>query len=994
MFRSSDRTTAWRTAPWLLAATLAALGGASNAIAQSCNITYNWPTWTGGNGFGASIDIRNTGPAINSSWSLVFNFPNGQQLQNGWPVQFTQSGTTVTATSTQAWSNSIPTNGVFNVAFNGTHSGTNNPPTAFTLNGTACTIGNNTNTPPTVQITAPANGATVTTGTVNFTANASDPGGAVARVEFRLDGTLLLSDTTAPYATSFNAGNLANGSHTLQAQAFDNGNPSLSATQSITITKSTGNTPPTVSVTSPTAGQNFAANTTIPLAATAADPGGAVVRVDFRLDGSTTVVGSDTTAPYTFTVPAGLASGNHSVIATAVDNGSPALSTPSASVAFTVGSTNTPPQVTATSPTAGQNFAAGASVTLTGTASDPGGSVQRCEFLVDGTLVGTDTTSPYSFTVTGLGNGTHAYQVRCFDNAGASTTTSAISFSVGGGNTAPTATLTSPTANQSFAAGAAVPLAATASDPGGSVIRVEFRIDNVLVGSDTTAPYSFNATNVAAGSHTATATAFDNGTPSLSGVSTALPFTVGTSGAVFRVNPQGRITKNGTVFPVRCGSWFGLEGRHEPSDDPVNPSGAAMEQYIGNTSWVNGGQGSGRTIAQTMTEIANMGINVIRLPLVPQTLNANDPQGTGNVLKNHSSVRIANSRLALETMIRAADTANIEVMLDIHSCSNYIGWRAGRFDARPPWVDADRDNYDFKRENYSCAASGNPSTVTTTHPYNTTMWLNNLRTVAGLGTALGVDNIIGIDIFNEPHDYTWAEWRSLTEQAYTAINEVNPNTLLFVQGVGTNAGTQDGSPTTITPVPHGNADSNPNWGENLFEAGTSPPAIPRERLVWSPHTYGPSVFVQKMFMDPAQSQCVGQEGDVAGDLDCRIVINPTLLRQGWEEHFGYLRQMGYAIVVGEFGGNMDWPLGQASIRDRNRWSHITPGVDTQWQDTFVTWMIEKGIEGCYWSINPESGDTAGWYGHAYDPISNESGWGEWRPFDQRKTNLLNRLWGR
>jgi aryl-phospho-beta-D-glucosidase BglC (GH1 family) len=243
-----------------------------------------------------------------------------------------------------------------------------------------------------------------------------------------------------------------------------------------------------------------------------------------------------------------------------------------------------------------------------------------------------------------------------------------------------------------------VTLSATASDPGGAVIRVEFRVDGTLVSSDTSSPYSFNATGLAAGRHTATATAFDNGSPTLSTATAAVPFTIGASGAVFRVNPAGRITKNGTVFPVRCGSWFGLEGRHEPSNDPTNPSGAAMEQYIGNTSWVNGGQGSGRTIAQTMSEIAGMGINVIRLPLVPQTLNASDPQGTGSVLKNHSSVRIANSRLALETMIRAADAANIEVMLDIHSCSNYIGWRAGRFDARPPWVDADRDNYDFKRK--------------------------------------------------------------------------------------------------------------------------------------------------------------------------------------------------------------------------------------------------------------------------------------------------------
>ena len=337
---------------------------------------------------------------------------------------------------------------------------------------------------------------------------------------------------------------------------------------------------------------------------------------------------------------------------------------------------------------------------------------------------------------------------------------------------------------------------------------------------------------------------------------------------------------------------------------------------------------------------------------------------------------------------------NIEVMLDVHSCSNYVGWRKGRFDARPPYADFDRDNYDFKRENYSCASTLNPPTVTTSHPYNTTMWLANLRTLAGLGTALGVDNIIGIDIFNEPHDYTWAEWKSLTEQAYTAINAVNPNTLLFVQGIGTKAGTQDGTPTTFTEQPHGAVASNPNWGENLFEQATNPINIPKERLVFSPHVYGPSVFVQKMFMDPAQTQCTGLEGDAAGDANCNIVINPTLLRQGWEEHFGYLRDQNFAMVVGEFGGNLDWPAGQAAPRDRDRWSHITPGVDSQWQNAFVDYMVANQIEGCYWSINPESGDTAGWYGHAYHPLNNESGWGQWLDFDQRKTNLLNRLWGR
>jgi hypothetical protein len=58
--------------------------------------------------------------------------------------------------------------------------------------------------------------------------------------------------------------------------------------------------------------------------------------------------------------------------------------------------------------------------------------------------------------------------------------------------------------------------------------------------------------------------------------------------------------------------------------------------------------------------------------------------------------------------------------------------------------------------------------VTNIQPYNQTLWLNDLRTLAGLGQQLGVDNIIGIDIFNEPHDYTWRSGRRSTEAAYQA----------------------------------------------------------------------------------------------------------------------------------------------------------------------------------------------------------------------------------
>jgi aryl-phospho-beta-D-glucosidase BglC (GH1 family) len=454
------------------------------------------------------------------------------------------------------------------------------------------------------------------------------------------------------------------------------------------------------------------------------------------------------------------------------------------------------------------------------------------------------------------------------------------------------------------------------------------------------------------------------------------------------VDASGNITKNGQIFPVNCGSWFGLEGRHEPSNDPTNPSGAPMELYVGNVFW----NPTGRTIQQTMTEITGMGMNVIRVPIAPQTLNASDPQGQAPYLKNAPAVLVPNSRLALEQLIVAADQNNIEVMLDIHSCSNYVGWRAGRLDARPPYVDATRVGYDFPREDSSCSASGNPSSVTRVQAYNQSTWLSNLRTLAGLEQQLGVDNIIGIDIFNEPWDYTWAEWSSLAASAYQAINEVNPNLLIFVQGISASAGNQDGSPTSITQVPHGSEEFNPNWGENLFEAGANPPNIPKSQLVYSPHTYGPSVFVQNHFFDPNQPECADLEDLEGAAAGCNIVIDPARLRQGWEEHFGYLRDQGYAVVVGEFGGNWDWP-NNATLTAQQDWSHIAPGiVDGQWQTAFVDYMVDKGIQGCYWGMNPESGDTGGWYGHAYNPVSNTGGWGTWLSFDGRKTNILQQLW--
>jgi endoglucanase len=452
---------------------------------------------------------------------------------------------------------------------------------------------------------------------------------------------------------------------------------------------------------------------------------------------------------------------------------------------------------------------------------------------------------------------------------------------------------------------------------------------------------------------------------------------------VWAVNENADITLNGTVFRVKGGSWFGLEGRAEMSTDATNPRGAPMEMYIGNVFWAS----SSRTLAGDAQEIKSLGFNSVRIPVSPQTLSDTSSQGKSPFLKNTESVRIEGAFSALKATIKACSDAGLYVLLDLHSCSNYVGWRKGRLDARPPWVDANRANYDFKREDCSCAATGNPSTVTKIHAYDETKWLADLRTLAGLG-----DNIMGIDIFNEPWDYSWSEWRALIDKAYTAISAVNPNILIYAQGVGGSSGNQDGTPETTTKTPYG--DINVNWGENLYEAGANPPSMPKSKLVYSPHTYGPAVCTQPHFADlDAQPECTGLVEDAFGDARCQIVINPTILEKGWEEHFGYLRSLGYAIAIGEFGGNMDWP-NKSEQRHQTRYAYLTnKNSDEQWQNAFADYLIKKGIlNSFYWSINPESSDTYGVFSSPYDPISNTGGWGTWSGTDSKKTTLLARIW--
>lgn len=94
---------------------------------------------------------------------------------------------------------------------------------------------------PTVSITAPLNGATVS-GTVSVTATASDNVG-VTKVEFYLDGVLQSTDTTSPYSWSWDTTSATNASHSLTAKAYDAAlNVGTSTTVTVTVNNSTAGT--------------------------------------------------------------------------------------------------------------------------------------------------------------------------------------------------------------------------------------------------------------------------------------------------------------------------------------------------------------------------------------------------------------------------------------------------------------------------------------------------------------------------------------------------------------------------------------------------------------------------------------------------------------------------------------------------------------------------------------------------------------------------------
>jgi endoglucanase len=107
-----------------------------SASPASCKAAYSVVnSWQGG--FQAQIVLTNTGSSAISPWTLTWTFPGDQKISSMWTASYTQSGENVTAVN-ESYNATIAPSASVTIGFTGTYTSSNASPTAFSVNGTAC----------------------------------------------------------------------------------------------------------------------------------------------------------------------------------------------------------------------------------------------------------------------------------------------------------------------------------------------------------------------------------------------------------------------------------------------------------------------------------------------------------------------------------------------------------------------------------------------------------------------------------------------------------------------------------------------------------------------------------------------------------------------------------------------------------------------------------------------------------------------------------------
>ncbi len=182
------------------------------------------------------------------------------------------------------------------------------------------------------------------------------------------------------------------------------------------------NTPPTVSIVTPTNNAVFLAPANVTISATASDTDGTVTKVEFFAGAAS--VGVSTSAPYSVTWQ-NAAAGTYTLTSVATDNNGATKT--SAPVVIVV---NSPPSVSLTSPANNSQYLEPASVALSASATDSDGSVAKVEFYQGTNKIAEATSTPYNAIWSNVSAGSYSLTAKAIDNQGAARVSSAANITV------------------------------------------------------------------------------------------------------------------------------------------------------------------------------------------------------------------------------------------------------------------------------------------------------------------------------------------------------------------------------------------------------------------------------------------------------------------------------------------------------------------------------------------------------------------------------------
>ena len=335
-----------------------------------------------------------------------------------------------------------------------------------------------------------------------------------------------------------------------------------------------------------------------------------------------------------------------------------------------------------------------------------------------------------------------------------------------------------------------------------------------------------------------------------------------------------------------------VDSNEEPAVfNGLNWFGFETANYSPHGLWQN-------SLASFFDTIEDHGYNLIRLPYSNQMFDAGSMPVSLNTVTNADLIGLTPIQL-MDRVVKEAGDRGIKIILDRH---------------RPD--------------------SGGQSDLWYTAQYSEERWISDWVMLAN--RYANNPTVIGADLHNEPHGAaSWGtnnvatDWRLAAERAGNAILAANPNWLILVEGIANNVQGESG---------------NYWWGGNLKGVKNNPVRLNvANRVVYSPHDYGPGVSPQTWFED------------------ANFPNNMTAI---WDEYWGYIHKQNIApLLMGEFGGR----------------SVDTVSKEGKWQNKLVDYIKANDLYWTYWSLNPNSGDTGGLL------------LDDWNTWNEPKQTMLSRI---